>query len=188
MDTHPMTVALSLLAVAGVWWVFVEAIPGLVIEHVRGKLFDIRHRLFMAAARGELSFEHKGYQKLRSQINAQLRFVHRTSFVHLVMVSVGLRKQKALLREVDAGWKNALRSGTREEAKILSALEEEVGNAMWFRILWAEWYLTVPALTLFALLKRVTKAAETMREDDFVEIVQAEGFAAAENDKLVPSM
>lgn len=188
METHPMTIAVSLLAVAGVWWVAVEAIPGLVVEHVRGKLFDIRHRLFMAAARGELSFEHRGYQKLRSQINAQLRFVHKTSIVHLILVVLAMRKHNDLLREVESGWKLALNSGTAEQATLLSELEEEVGRAMWFRVFWADWYMTLPLVALRALLKPVSKAASRVREDRFVEVVQAEAFAAADHDKLAPSM
>lgn len=187
MESQMMNAALAWMAIAGIWWVLFEAVPSLVIDYTRGRLFDIRHRLFLAAADGQISFDHEGYKKLRSQINVQIRFAHQTSIINLFLLRRALKKNQEMSKLIVSDWNKAQNCGTKEEAELLGRYRSEIGEAVRVRILWADWYLMIPLVFVTFFLSRLSKAALEVREKKFVETAQTQAFAVVENEELVPA-
>ena len=138
----------------------------------------------MAAAQDEIGFDHEGYISLRSQINAQIRFAHKSNLLHLVFLYKTFKNQRFFLDSVADDLHRLRESGTLQEAEMLERYEGEVGSAMRFRILWGEWYFLVPLLALAFILAPFTKISVGRREERIVKVAQAQAFAASEHEHM----
>lgn len=88
---NPMTIdrlveALEAMAgIAFLVWFFYGPWSRFIVDLVRQNLFEIRDEIFMAAARGRLTFDCEVYCSLRDTLNAMIRFCESFSFASFAM-------------------------------------------------------------------------------------------------------
>jgi hypothetical protein len=78
----------SLVSLSIILWLLFWGLPAYRLERYRQALFDVRDRLFDYAAEGSIAFEDPAYGMLRSTINGFIRFAHRISFSHVVLMII----------------------------------------------------------------------------------------------------
>ena len=61
----------------------------------RYKLFQLRNELFALGETGELAFDNKAYGLTRMLINGAIRYAHRLSMLHILIMHVCLVQSKA---------------------------------------------------------------------------------------------
>lgn len=73
-DSAAASAIISLLAIAGLWYVAFYLYPKTAVDHFRQKMFDLRDEMFDFAASGKIDFSHPAYGLLRSTMNGFIRF------------------------------------------------------------------------------------------------------------------
>jgi len=64
----------------------------ILLEGYRQRLFEIRHQLFMFAAKGHLSFDSPIYDEVNDSINGYIKVAHRLTLFNLFLISILHRK------------------------------------------------------------------------------------------------
>jgi hypothetical protein len=89
-------------------------------EVFRQRLFEIRDRLFDAAAAGAIAFDHPAYGMVRQMINGFVRFGHRLNTTRVVTLMIMLWVYPSLRRrDFDARLAKACASLPTDDAKAL---------------------------------------------------------------------
>jgi hypothetical protein len=78
---------------AGVLLLLARVWSRISVASLRHNLFVQRDRLFLDAARGDVSFEHPGYRFVRENFNSAIRFAERITLVQLVIFGFWFRRQ-----------------------------------------------------------------------------------------------
>lgn len=73
-----LALAFLIIFAYGPWQEFIESA-------VRHKLFKVRDELFDYAAKGNVSFEHDDYKRVREALNDFIRFAHVMSWSHALL-------------------------------------------------------------------------------------------------------
>lgn len=93
METYFIALKSSLLLLA--WWFFLTYFwRDYRIDAFRDHVFGIRHRLFMFAANGSVSFSHPAYTMLRYRMNVVLRYAHLFTLFRLSAALLVFRRPK----------------------------------------------------------------------------------------------
>jgi hypothetical protein len=147
----------SICALMAAWQVAV--VPTLQ-DCFRLKLFGIRRRLFLYMADGNIEANHPAYTRLRSSINASLRFTERLSFVRVV---VGALMSRSEISEQNEQRKAAMSSTTPEVQNQLEKYNNELGKAISLHLLAVSpsLWLIVIGLVLTALVYVIIHRATT---------------------------
>ncbi len=77
----------SLVSLCIILWLAFWGFPAYRLARYRQGLFEVRDALFDYAAEGKIPFDHPAYGMLRSTINGFIRFGHRLSFSHIVLMA-----------------------------------------------------------------------------------------------------
>lgn len=97
------------------------------VMRTRHKLFQLRNELFALGESGELAFDSKGYGMSRTLINGAIRYAHRVSVLHIIVLHFCLARSKAfsdLKAKQAARWEHAM----RDLPKPTSAKVESIRN------------------------------------------------------------
>jgi len=69
-----------------VWWLFFVAKQNYCLDLTRQKLFNIRDKLFDAAANREIPFDEPAYGMTRTTLNGMIRFTHQVNIPFLAVI------------------------------------------------------------------------------------------------------
>lgn len=183
-EVGPMDAALVIISVAGIWWVMVDVAPRLVLDWVRGRLFDIRHRLFLAAADGKIDFDHPGYILLRRQVNAQIRHANQMSLIHIVLLRMALKKHADSDKVLDSNWNQSMTTVTPEQRALLLGFKREVAEAARIRIVYGDWYLSFPLILFAYALYPISRVSVNAQEEKYVHTAQTQALISARQDQM----
>jgi len=91
------------------------------IDAFRQKMFALRDSLFDEAANGHLDFESPAYGMLRSTMNGLIRFGHRLSLLHVIVVSFSYHRhmKDANLTSFSSRFENNINSLNEGQRDIL---------------------------------------------------------------------
>jgi len=83
-----LIVVVSLCSLFLSWYVLFVVWPETIVHRDRQRLFLIRDDLFAAAEDGKIGFSDKAYKLTRDTINANIRYLHKTSLVHVLILLI----------------------------------------------------------------------------------------------------
>ncbi len=87
MTIESTSVAIStLLSLAGLWFLLFWLYRDYCVDRFRQDMFALRDELFDAAREGVLAFNHPAYATLRTTMNGFIRFAHRLSLLHALLL------------------------------------------------------------------------------------------------------
>lgn len=97
------------LVLAVLWLLVYSLWHDLQVDRHRQKLFALRSELFSLAATGAISFHDPAYTLIRKRLNAQIRFAHEYTLVHLMFLSLTQAiAPSPLLSSARARWEEAV--------------------------------------------------------------------------------
>lgn len=81
-------------AVSGLWFLWTLGLKLLFLDMYRERLFELRFKLFLIGATGELSFDNDAYRAVEALLCGLLRFGHRITFTTYVFSSIEQSRAK----------------------------------------------------------------------------------------------
>jgi len=69
-------------------WFFYGPWQSFVVDTVRQNLFEMRDKLFLMAANGNVSFESGEYKFVREKLNMFIRYAHAATWTHLLSILI----------------------------------------------------------------------------------------------------
>lgn len=96
------------------------------VDAARQKLFEIRDELFDYANSGKISFEDPAYERLRRTINGFVRFAHRMNLIHILIMSIVLKKKHYKI--------HTFQEKLTQEIKNLEEEKKDIYRSIHFRI------------------------------------------------------
>jgi hypothetical protein len=92
---------ITIMAVAGLWFVWDLGIKKLFLDDFRERLFDLRFKLFEMGEADELPFDSEAYRAVETILCGLLRFGHRLTFMGFVFSALEEIKSKKTNEYVD---------------------------------------------------------------------------------------
>jgi hypothetical protein len=123
MKASDITVALaSLISLGAIWVTLFWLYRDYCVDRFRQDMFALRDDLFDAAHAGKLSFDHPAYGVLRNTMNGFIRFAHRFSLLHaLLLLAVAHEADARALDSFPARWNRAVSGVSPDDLHLLSA-------------------------------------------------------------------
>lgn len=110
MDKSLIIVVLNLIAMGGLFWFFDGPCRAYRLDLLRFHIFRARDKLFLAAERGDISFDHSAYGMTRQMLNGMIRFAHELGLWRTVVLVLFQRRS----------------ANTRESERFLASYGEAV--------------------------------------------------------------
>lgn len=126
-----MIVLIAILAIQAIflWWFMAFGFKEIADDRTRQRLFDLRHRLLMAAAEDRSLFETEAYRLLCDTVNGMIRFAHDISIWNVLVLILAGRNKK-LVDVFSDRWKTALDGLNAGQKEGLLALKKDMGLIM----------------------------------------------------------
>lgn len=191
---------LEWLYVLALWVLFAWLYHDYRLDRFRFELFQLRHRLFLQAASGPLSFDLPAYKMLRQMINGNLRIGHRFGLLTIVLVWFVVRRNGGATGP-QAAWQAALDSLSDEQRRLISASHSQMHSIVCEQLCATSlllWLTVVPIIAVFILLRFPVQLASwgksiigasavhriVSRFDAYAMLVSAEQFGRLAAEKL----
>lgn len=109
-----------------------RGLPDSAIAIARNSLFRQRDELFALGARGEVDFQHQGYQAARTMLNSFIRFAHDLTLSQLILTKLLMRIRN--INPPQSGWDSAIASLPGEQREKVQVILDDAMVSM-FRLM-----------------------------------------------------
>jgi hypothetical protein len=123
MNVHLGTTALATLAsIAGLWIMLFWLYRDYSVDRFRQEMFALRDELFEEAMASAVGFSHPAYGVLRSTMNCFIRFAHRFTLLHalLLLAATGREDTQRTADTFPARWQDAIENLSEEQRRSLT--------------------------------------------------------------------
>jgi hypothetical protein len=148
----------SLLSLAGLWYLIFWRYRIFRIDAFRQKLFILRDELFDYADAGNIAFDHPAYGTLRRAINGYIRFGHRLTLWHVILIALSMRKENPEDWDEEMSfeqtWRRAISELDGETKTHLAAYRKRMEYAVLGHTLTAapEFFILAPVIFVILLV------------------------------------
>lgn len=145
---------MAVLAAITLWWFFTGKYQEYRIDLTRQRLFSIRDELLDTAMDGKLDINSTAYCLCRKTINGMIRYCHKLSFWHVLIVFIGFRKQ---MKEINHNYNKIIQKAHKdlsdEQRQLLNAIYSSMSEFILSRIICSSLPLMVLSRIILVVIR-----------------------------------
>lgn len=148
-----------------IWILFYAGWRPYRLDRVRQQLFEIRNELFLYAMDGNVAFSDPAYSKLRTRINALIRFAETITFTRVIIFAFQdtLCPNPAFHKQ-QTEWEASLSRIPLEKRKVLVKFDDRVGKTLAIHLVKGS-PLLVAILPFYLVARKLKALIDTQQED-----------------------